>query len=313
METYPQSQPAAVPFTAPTTAQLPVRLRDLLKREVCLDLSRAHIEAALNEVERDTEEIKKTRPPFLFLQGKTLRSEFQTRESGAVESLAALSQGLQNVAAAQPRIRTWVEDDLETFLRDSQPAYAEGLATHRFGDDWQRAIVRFDQRSVGLRVALGHVQNALGTVPKGMVLASHAGAFECLMPARQWGALFDYEIVFFNRVADAQRRTVALGSDTFKRMPEHQFTAQIARWARMEGELVRRSIMEVRAHLELAIMDARATYLAEAALAIGGGGRSFVYPTWEALRQLIRLEIDPNEVESVVAETERMIAVSAVN
>jgi len=279
----------------------------LLKREVCLDLSRAHIEAALNEVERDAEEIKKTRPPFLFLQGKTLRSEFQTRENGAVESLSALSQGLQNVAAAQPRIRTWVEDDLETFLRDSQPAYQQGLATHRFGDDWQRALVRFDQRSVGLRTALGHVQAALGTVPRGIALASHTGAFECLMPARQWGALFDYELVFFNRVADTQRRSVSLGTDTLKRMPEHQFAALIARWARMEGEHVRRSIMELRAQLELAIMDARAIYVAEAALASGGGGRSFVYPTWEALRQLMRLEIDPNEVESVVAETEHMV------
>lgn len=82
-----------------------------------------------------------------------MRSEFQTRESGAVESLAALNQGLQNVAAAQPRIRAWVEDDLETFLRDSQPAYVQGLATHRFGADWQRALVRFDQRACGLRSA----------------------------------------------------------------------------------------------------------------------------------------------------------------
>jgi hypothetical protein len=273
-----------------------------------LDLSRAHIEAALNEVEREAEELKKTRPPFLFLQGKTMRSEFQTRESGAMESLAALNQGLQNVAAAQPRIRAWVEDDLETFLRDSQPAYVQGLASHRFGDDWQRALVRFDQRATGLRSALGHLQVALGTVPTGMVLASHAGAFECLMPARQWGALFDYELVFFNRVANAQRRAASLGSDTLKRMPEHQFAAQIARWARMEGEHVRRSMLELRAQLELAIMDAKAVYVAEAALATGGGGRSFVYPTWEALRQLMRLEIDPNEVESVVAETERMVA-----
>lgn len=309
METTRPPLNTASPFSAPTTAQLPVRLRDLLKREVCLDLSRAHIEAALNEVEREADELKKTRPPFLFLQGKSTRSEFQTRESGAVESLAALSQGLQNVAAAQPRIRAWVEDDLETFLRDSQPAYTQGLATHRFGDDWQRAIVRFDQRVTALRTALGQVQVALGTVPGGMVLASHAGAFECLMPARQWGALLDYEFVFFNRVADAQRRAASLGSDTLKRMPEHQFAAQIARWARMEGEHVRRQMLEMRAHLELAVMDARATYVTEGALATnGGGGRSFVYPTWEALRQLMRLEIDPNEVESIVSETERMVA-----
>ncbi len=309
METTPPIQTNAVPPSAPTTAQLPVRLRDLLKREVCLDLSRARIEAALNEVERDSQELRKTRPPFLFLQGKSTRSEFETRQNSAAESLTALTQGLQNVTAAQPRIRAWVEDDLETFLRDSQPAYVQGLANHRYSDDWQRAIVRFDQRVASLRSALGQLQVALGTVPGGVLLASHPGAFECLMPARQWAALLDYEFVFFNRVADAQRRAASLGSDTLKRMPEHQFSIQVGRWARMEGVSARRSMLELRAHMELAVMDARATYVAEGALAAGGNvGNSFVYPTWEALRQLMRLEIDPNEVEAIVAETERMVA-----
>lgn len=292
---------------APTTAQLPVRLRDLLKREVCLDISRAHIEAALNQVERDAEELRKTRPPFLFLHAKPTRTDFQSREAGAVESLAALTKGLQNVAASQPRVRAWVEDDLETFLRDSQPAYMLGLATHRFPDDWQRAIQRFDQRVAGFRSALGQVQAALGTVPGGVVLASHPAAFEQLMTARQWGTLLDYEFLFFNRVADLQRRTAELGGDTLKRTPDHQFGNQVAQWARVESEVVRRGIMELRARLELAAMDARATYVAEAALA-GATARSFVAPMWEALRQLMRREIDPEEVQAVVAETERMVA-----
>lgn len=304
----PASPPAAA-VAAPTIAQLPVRLRDLLRREVCLDISRAHIETALAQVEREAEALKKTRPPFLFLQGKSARSEFNSREAGAVESLAALARGLQDVSAAQPRLRSWVEDDLETFLRDSQPAYMQGLATHRYPDDWQRAVIRFDHRVAGLRAALGNIQAVLGTVPAGVVMASHAGAFESLMPARQWGALLDYEFLFFNRLADLQRRSLELGSETLKRTPDHQFAAQVAQWARMESEGVRRGILELRARLELAAMDARAIYVAEAALAAGSGAaRSFVYPVWEALRQLMRLEIDPAQVETIVAETERMVA-----
>lgn len=294
--------------TPPTVAQLPVRLRDLLKREVCLEISRAHIEAALNQVEQETTELKKTRPPFLFLHAKPMRTEFETRQAGAAESLAALTRGLQDVAAAQPRMRTWVEDDLETFLRDSQPAYMLGLASHRYPDDWQRAVLRFDQRVAGFRATLGQVQAALGTVPAGTVLASHGGAFEQLMPARQWGALLDYEFLFFNRLADMQRRAAALGGETLKRTPDHQFAAQVSQWARMDADAVRRSMLELRARLELAAMDARALYVAEAALAGGGAARSFVFPMWEALRQLIRLEIQPEQVESIVAETERMVA-----
>ena len=307
MESVQPPLPAAAP---PTIAQLPVRLRDLLKREVCLEISRAHIEAALNQVEQEAAELRKTRPPFLFLHAKPLRTEFQSREAGASESLAALSTGLQNIAAAQPRLRAWVEDDLETFLRDSQPAYMMGLATHRFPDDWQRAVLRFDQRVAGFRAALGQVQAALGTVPGGTALAAHAGAFEQLMPARQWGALLDYEFLFFNRVADLQRRSVDLGGETLKRTPDHQFGAQVGQWARMDAESVRRSMLELRARLELAAMDARAVYVAEAALAGGGGTafRSFLLPMWEALRQLMRLEILPDQVEAIVAETERMVA-----
>lgn len=306
MDSDSTSPLAAAP---PKIRQLPVRLRDLLKREVCLEITRAHIETALRQVQAEAEELRKTRPPFLFLHAKPTRSEFQTREAGANESLAALGQGLQQVAAAQPRLRSWVEDDLETFLRDGQPAYVLGLATHRFPDDWQRAVLRFDQRVAGLRAALGVVQVTLGAVPAGVVLSAHASAFECLMPARQWGALLDYEFQFFNRLADQQRRALEMGADTLKRQPEPAFGPQIGQWARMEAAGVRRLVAELLTQLDLAAAEARSAYVAEASLAGGGAAaRSFVYPLWEALRQLMRLEINPDEVEALVAETERMVA-----
>ena len=302
---------ATSPFTAqpPKVSHLPVRLRDLLKREVCLEITRAHIEAALQQVQAEAEQLKKTRPPFLFLHGKPLRSEFETRQAGANESLAALSQGLQKVAAAQPRLRSWVEDDLETFLRDSQPAYVNGLATHQFPYDWQRAVLRFDQRVAGFRAALGLVQATLSAVPAGVTLAAHGAAFECLMPARQWGALLDYEIQFFNRLADTQRRMVGVGDDTLRRQPEPQFGAMVGQWARLTADVVRRHVADLLIQLEHAAAEARVAYASEAALATGGtAARSFLYPFWEALRQLMRLEIKPDEVEGVVAETERMVA-----
>lgn len=306
------SVPASFAATPPRITQLPVRLRDLLKREVCLEISREQIEFALREVEAETELLKQTRPPFLFLHGKPIRSEFQTREAGAVESLAALTRGLQQISATQPRLRTWVEDDLETFVRDSQPAYALGLASHLYYDDWQRALVRFDQRVTGLRTALGLVQATLSAVPAGVPLSAHAAAFECLTPARQWGALLDYELGFFNRVADVQRRSVEMGADTLRRQPDIQFAARAGQWVRLEAPVVRRHVAELLAHLEISSREARAAYAAEAALATGGaGGGSFVQPFWEALRQLMRLEIQPHEVEIVVAETERMVAVAA--
>ena len=303
------TSPSAVAATPPKVGQLPVRLRDLLKREVCLEITREHIETALRQVQTEAEELRKTRPPFLFLQAKVTRDEFLTREAGASESLVALSRGLQQVSAAQPRLRSWVEDDLETFLRDSQEAYAFGLATHRFPDDWQRAVLRFDQRVSGLRAALGVVQATLSAVPTGVTLSAHPTAFECLMPARQWGALLDYEILFFNRVADLQRRSVDMGADTLKRQPEPQFAPQVGQWARLDADSVRRLVSELRAQLDQVATEARGAYAAEAALAGGGAAaRSFVHPLWEALRQLMRLEIDPDEVEAVVAETERMVA-----
>lgn len=303
--------PVTTPLAAmpPRIAQLPVRLRDLLKREVSLDLTRAQIETALQQVQVEAEELRKTRPPFLFLHAKPTRSEYQIREAGAVESLAALTRGLQQVSAAQPRLRSWVEDDLETFLRDSQPAYLLGLATHRFPDDWQRAVLRFDQRVAGLRSALGVVQATLSAVPAGVTLSAHAAAFESLMPARQWGALLDYEVLFFNRVADTQRRSLDMGSDTLKRQPETQFASQIGQWTRLEAHVVRRQVGELLARIDMTAFEARAAYVAEASLAGGGAAaRSFVYPLWEALRQLMRLEINPAEVEALVAETERMVA-----
>lgn len=305
-------QASTTPPTVPLTiAQLPVRLRDLLKRDVCMELTRYQIELALRQVQAEAEELRKTRPPFLFLHGKPVRSEFQCREAGANESLVALSQGLQKVAAAQPCLRGWVEDDLETFLRDGQPAYRKGLATHRFPDDWQRAIMRFDQRVAGFRASIGMVQTALGTLPVGHLLSSHPATFEYLMPARQWGALLDYEFRFFNQVADLQRRSVELGAETLRRLPEPGFSSEVGKWSRLDSAAARKAISELLQALEQHAVVARAAYASEAALADTGANaavRSFVYPIWEALRQLMRLEIKPEEVETLVAETERMVA-----
>lgn len=308
-ETMESDAPASLAATPPKISQLPVRLRDLLKREVCLDVTRAHIEAALRQVQSEAEELRKTRPPFLFLHAKPTRSEFQLREAGANETLAALTKGLQQVVAAQPRLRSWVEDDLETFVRDSQPAYAFGLATHRFPDDWQRVILRFDQRVAGFRASLGVVQATLSVVPAGVTLAAHGAAFERLVPARQWGALLDYEVLFLNRVADQQRRAVDMGHDTLRRQPDTRFGPLVGQWARLDGDTVRHQVAEMLAELDATASVTRAAYVAEAALAVGGvaAARSFVHPLWEALRQLMRLEIRPEEVESVVAETERMV------
>ncbi|MEY4487696.1 MAG: hypothetical protein RIQ79_204 [Verrucomicrobiota bacterium] len=299
-------------FTAspPAIAQLPVRLHDLLRREVCLEITRAQIENALTQVRVEAEVLRKTRPPFLFLHAKNTRTDFEERSAGASESEVALARGLQQVIAAQPKVHAWVEDDLETFLRDSQPPYLLGLAMHKFPDDWQRMIVRFDQRVAGFRAALGAVLTALGVVPGGMALAANAGAFECLMPARQWAALLDYEFAFLNRVADMQRRNAALGTDTLKRMPERQFGPVVAQWARLEAEPVRRALMDLRAKLDYTAMEARTVYVAEAALVAtsGSSAQSYVYPFWEALRQLMRLEIDPGSIDEIVAETEQMVA-----
>jgi hypothetical protein len=301
-------------LSVPTTVdQLPVRLRDLLKREVCLALSYAQIESALAEVEQESRDLKKTRPPFLFLHAKPTRAEFENRQAGSLEAQVALRQGLKDILDVQPRLRAWVEDDLETFLRDSQTSYLHGLATHRYPDDWQRAITRFDQRVVSFRASLTNLQNVLPAVPAGTVLSYYAPAFEKLMPARQWGALLDYEFLFFNRLADEQRRSSSLGGSTFRRTPDNHFSAQVGQWARLDAEQVRRGLLELRARLELAVMDARVIYVTEATLAQGNthGPRSFVYPAWETLRQLIRLEVASDEVESIVNETERMVALAS--
>ncbi len=294
----------------PVIAQLPVRLRDLLKREVCLEISRNHIENAIQQVEREANEIHQTRPPFLFLQAKATRAEFNTRKSSTADTLQSLTQGLGEITTAQPKLCAWVEDDLETFVRDSQPAYMHGLACHGFPDDWQRAVIRFDQRTVSFRNALGMVQASLANVPRGVLLASHSAAFESLMPARQWGALLDYEFLFFNRLADLQRRSLELNAATLKRTTEQKFANQIALWARLDSDAARKNIMELRARLELSVMEARAIYLSEAALANTDDSRpdrSFVYPLWEYLRQLMRPEIDPAHVEAIVSETEQML------
>lgn len=301
-----QSPLAVVP---PKIAQLPVRLRDLLKREVCLDITRAQLESAIQQTQAEIEELRQTRPPFLFLQGKGTRSRFEGREADAVDSIRALNEGLHQVTAAQPRLRAWVEDDLETFLRDSQPGYLHGLAKHSFPDDWQRAVHRFDHRVASFRASLGFVQATLAAVPDGVSMSANAPAFESLVPARQWAALLDYELVFFNRVVDAHRKLHSAGDSLLVRQAETRYAQLVGQWARLEAAAVRKLVAELLVQLDYASAATREAYVSAATLAVAEtAARSFVQPLWEALRQLMRLEIKPEEVEAVVAETERMVA-----
>jgi hypothetical protein len=299
-------RPSASP---PSLAKLPARLLSLLRREVCLEITRSKIEDALVQVRAQAKVLKSTRPPFLLFVPKDTRNVFQERSAGASESEAVLSGGLQKVIAAQSKVKTWVEDDLETFVRETQPSYLLGLATRDFPDDWRRILLRLDWRVADFTKALGAVQVALNVMPNGMVLGANAGAFECLMPARQWATLLDYEFSFFNRLADMQKRSVALGSDTLKRVPERQFGPAVTQWARLEAEPARRGLAELRSSLEVTVTKARGVYAAEAAMVARSGARSlsYVYSFGEALRQLMRLEINPETIDAIVAETEQMV------
>lgn len=292
--------------------QLPARLKDLLRREICVALSQQRIKRALAQVEAKAKELKLTRAPFMFLQPKAMRTNFTNNLEGAEQTQAMLEEGLVKIEAVLPRLRVWAEDELETFMRATQKAYVRSLAGHRFAQDWERLILRFEHRVNLLVRGLGVVRVALGTMPGGAEIKSMTKVYDQLTQARQAAVLVDLEFVFLNRLADEQRLMSGVGQETFRRIVAPGCEQKMA------GLLDAVDAGTTRLRIEEFLVPfqelARLTLVQlreEAGLVKSGdtaATESFATPTWEAYRQLLMLELDVEQMEAVVADTERLMA-----
>lgn len=275
-----------------------------------MELAYQRLSAALAEVESEAEVLQKTRPPFLFLQPKVTRSTFTSRMLNAEESLVALSNGVEKLERLRPILHAWVEDELETYLRATHEGYVTGLATHRFPEDWERFGRRFAMRVQRLTEFLHSLRNALTRVASSAVVAENAATADVLARTAKVGAAVDAEVVFLNHLADVQRRARSLGSESLERQPALSCEAHVYGLRTLSAGEAVRALADFAAMFQVQSQQVRGVIVSEGNLAVAGEGRSsrgFVLPQWEALRKLVRLDLDPDTTEKLAADTEKLL------
>lgn len=285
-------------------------LRDLLRRDVALEISHQRLADSLSAVESETETLQKTRPPFLFLHSKATRTNFNNQMLNAGESMTALVRGLEKIERMQPLLLAWVEDELENHLRATNPQYVAGLATHRFPEDWERLGRRFGARLQRFIEFLQNLRGELSGLPPGSVVSSDPAVSALLDRTAKVGAAVDAEVTFLNHLADVQRRTVELNADTLKRQAPLSCEANVMRLRAFAAGQAAKAIGEITANATTQAQQIRGAITSEGALAITGeerGVRGFVLPHWTALRKTVRLDLDPEAIEQLVADTEKLL------
>lgn len=288
---------------------LPKALRELLRRDVALTLSHERLSAALAEVEQEAALLQKTRPPFMFLQPKSTRSDYNRQLLGASESLTAITGGLEKLDRVRPLLTAWVEDELETHLRGTDLDYLAGLATHRWPEDWERWSRRFGMRLLRLNEFVHALNTELARLPVLMMIDEDERALDVFNRTVKVGAAVDAEVHFLNRVADTQRRVLPLGEDTLKRQAVLGSEAGIQRLRSFPAGQAVKVLSEFATNHQMQLQQVRGVIVTEGALAVAPPGtpRGYVLRQWESLRKLVRLDLDPDSIDQLVADTEKLL------
>ncbi|MFH1497275.1 MAG: hypothetical protein ABII82_05550 [Verrucomicrobiota bacterium] len=300
---------AAAPTLTNAPFALPKALRELLRRDVALEISHQRLSSALAEIEQEADTLQKTRPPFMFLQPKATRSTYNRQLLGASESLNAITDGLEKLERVRPVLHAWVEDELETHLRNSDPAYISGLATHRWPEDWERWSLRLAARIRRLTEFLQALTTEFARLPVLMMVDEDERALDVFNRTARVAAAVDAEVHFLNRVADTQRRMLSLGDETLKRQALLGCEAGIQRLRAFPAGQAVKVLADFMGNHLLAFQQVRGAIVAEGALAIAAPGtpRGYVLRQWESLRKLVRLDLDPDSIDQLVADTERLL------
>lgn len=300
---------AAAPTLTNTPFALPKALRELLRRDVALALSHQRLTAALGAVEQEAATLQKTRPPFMFLQPKSTRANYDRQLIGASESLTAITGGLEKLERVRPLLHAWVEDELENHLRSTDLDYIAGLATHRWPEDWERWSRRLAARLQRLTECVRALGTELARLPLLMMIDEDDQALAAFNRSLKIGAAVDAEVHFLNRVADTQRRLLPLGEETLKRQAVLGCEAGILRLRAFPAGQAVKVLADFITNHQVQIQQVRGAIMSEGALAVAAPGapRGHVLRQWESLRKLVRLDLDPDSIDQLVADTEKLL------
>jgi len=300
------SMPSVDPKFVPRNA-LPPALQELLAREAVFMMSRKRIGDALAAARQQQKSAGSFSKPLFSLFSRKDSREKRREDSDNVEVLEA---GLKKLDDAFPKLESCVERSVENYLREHDPEYSNGLASSRFIDDWHRLLNGFERNVSHLISSLGDLTSVLATLDKAAACGSSNGGRAAIDTAVAAARLAQEDVVFVNKIADAQRIRAGIDSITLYRQPEHNWRGSVHSLHFVVPHLAIDSVEALLQDVNEVAEKVRAAIQGEcqlASYAVGYGVTSYHKRVWASLREAAPLRINPEEMEAILSETEELI------
>ncbi len=302
-------QPGSAEATLLDYTRIPPRLKDLLRREACLISSRQQVEDALHEFHTQKQEVESTRPPFMFLQRKSVREEFSKKLEETRQTVQALEAGLAKIDELLPRLHEWIVEEIERHLSGDNSAYLLGLSRNRFPGDWNRMADRFAAHCAAFAEMADRLNAAVAALQKEQRIAGQLHIIDLVKTARVHGARVDADLQFFTQISLRQR------ADSHKQpLPEPpalRCETNVARIAMIDDinsrDLLARFVTRFKQTAAEFLPAVRQQGMQAAVRAAGGDINSYIDAAWDLLRSRAINEFNPAQSEQILAETERML------
>ncbi|MBI3886015.1 MAG: hypothetical protein HY302_09845 [Opitutae bacterium] len=290
---------------------IPPKLKILLVREAHLKFGRDAIAPLLGEKEAEYQALEKARPGLFASKEKKLAHEQQLAE--AMETLRLLRNGIAQLDRVEPHLKRMVEEEAESHLRATSPAYLTALAARQHREDWIKCLERFGEKVYGLKQALGNVRNMACSGYQREAQSYSQATVQAFMLAISAGKKVEEEVKFANRISDVQEKTLLESGFKTVALPKLKEIA-FSQWVALISNM---PLAEAQQQFDQIIGEARKLYeeglpqmreQAEAAHHSQGEViMGFARQRLEEMRLAIVPEINLEETEESVASSERML------
>jgi len=285
---------------------LPAALQELLAREAVFIMSRKRIGDALAAAKQQNSSGSFAKPLLSLFSRKDSREK--RRED--VDNVAVLDAGLKKLDDAFPQLESCVERSVENYLREHDPEYANGLASSRFIDDWHRLLNGFERNVSHLITTFRDLTSVLATIASDAACGSSDEGRAAIDRAVTAARTAQEDVVFVNKIADAQRIRAGIDNITLYRQPEHNWRGSVHALHFILPELAIDSVEGLLHDVNEVAEKVRAAIQGEcqlASYAVGYGVTSYHKRVWASMREAAPLRINPDEMEAILAETEELM------
>lgn len=300
--------PSADLKSSPKNA-LPVGLQDLLVREAAFVLGRNRIGEALVAAEALKTAVARSRPWISYII-KDRSHDHAAERKELLETIEVLERGVQKFESAGRTLYACVQRSLENYLREHDPEYVNGLSASRFLDDWKRLLTRFEEAVSSYVALLKRLASVAETLPAESVCGANQEARELIDQTVTAALAVQEEVTFVNKIADTQRIRAGIDAITLYRQPERNWKTLVHSLHFMAPPAANQEVRALLADTADIAEKVRSAIKGELQLAsyvVGYGVTSYHERVWASLREAAPLRIKPDELESILAETEDRI------